>query len=121
MFQRTVKLQNPATLDMSESLLLVGVMGLVMAAATTVTLLLYRTLEGSGEQAMVKMRLHSDETYQEFKALKWGHLIQAVGLITLAAGAAYGYQIGIMIGRISTLIQGTITISVIARWWGRFQ
>lgn len=105
---------------MSENLLLIGFMGLAIAGATIVTLLLYRTLESSGEQAMVKMRLQSDETFQEFKALKWAHFIQAVGLVTLAIGAAYGYQIGITAGRISTLIQGTITITVIFRWWRRF-
>lgn len=106
---------------MTENLLLLGAMGLAIAGATTVTLLLYRTLESSGEQAMVKMRLNSDETFQEFKALKWAHFIQAAGLVILAAGAAYGHQIGIIIGRISTLIQGTITITVILRWWRRFR
>ncbi|MFB6175399.1 MAG: hypothetical protein ABEJ87_05530 [Candidatus Nanohalobium sp.] len=106
---------------MDQTFLLLSVMGIVMAVSTAVAVLVYDALENSGEQAMVKMRLQADATFQEFTALKWGHVIQAAGLFILGFGAAVGNEVAVSIGRVSTLVQGTITIAVIYRWWRRFR
>ncbi|PSH00820.1 MAG: hypothetical protein BRC30_01535 [Nanohaloarchaea archaeon SW_7_46_7] len=101
-------------------LLLVS-MASVTAVAGTVALLIYRGLEESGKTFMTKMRLQTDKTYREFRALTYAHAIQALGLLILGTGMFIGFrETGILIGRTATIIQGTITITVMAKWWRRF-
>lgn len=106
---------------MNQLYLLFASMGAVTAIAGAISLMIYGKLENSGATAMTRMRLHSEETFKEFKALMWAHGLQALGLLVLGFGATFGYNIAIQIGRVATVIQGTVTIAVIYRWWRRFK
>lgn len=96
--------------------LLIAVVGL----AGTVSMLIYRTLQKKGDTAMTRMKLQSEKTFKEFKALLYAHMIQAIGLLIMGIGAAQGSALAVQIGRIATIIQGAITITVVYRWWKRF-
>jgi len=101
--------------------LLLAAMTSVTAIAGTVALLIYRGLEESGKTFMTRMRLQSDKTYREFRALMYANGIQATGLLILGTGMFMGFrETGILLGRTATVIQGTITIAVMTRWWRRF-
>lgn len=104
-----------------DSLPLLTAMGLMMASSGAITFLILRELSSSGKEAMVKMRLEADSTFNEFKALMWASVIQASGLFVLGFGAAFGNYFAITLGRASVLIQGGITVAVIYRWWVRFR
>ena len=94
---------------------------ITVGGAGTVSLLMYRALDQKGETAMTKMKLHSEKTFKEFKALFYAHLIQTIGLFILGIGASLGSAIAVHIGRASTIIQGAVTITVVYRWWKRFK
>jgi len=105
---------------MSESFPLIVAMALLTAIAGLVSLLIYRGINKSGKTFMTKMKLHPDETYREFQALAIAHIIQTIGLFIMGVGVVIGYkEPSIFTGRVSTLIQGAITMSVMAKWFRR--
>lgn len=104
----------------SEYLLLLGML-LVTGIAGAVSLIMYRTLDSSGKTAMTKMKLNSDKTFKEFKALKYVHILQATALLIMGLGIVFGYSFTVYIARSATVIQGTVTATVIFRWWRRFR
>lgn len=103
-----------------EYLLLSGML-LVSGLAGALSLIMYRTMDSSGKTAMTKMKLHSDKTFKEFKALKYVHILQAITLLTMGFGVVSGLNFTVHIARAATVIQGTVTAAVIFRWWRRFQ
>lgn len=103
-----------------EYLLLSGML-MVSAVAGAASLIMYRTLDSSGKTAMTKMKLHSEKTFKEFKALKYVHILQAAALLTMGVGVVAGFNFTVHIARTATVIQGTVTAAVIFRWWRRFQ
>lgn len=96
-------------------------MAAMIAVAGTMSLMIYRKLESSSATAMTRMRLHSEKTFKEFKALMWVHGLQALGFFILGLGAAFSYSSAIQIGRIATFIHGVVAITVTYRWWRRFK
>lgn len=107
---------------MLQAYILIAAMAIVIAVAGSISAMIYRELEYSGDTAMTKMKLNADKTYGEFKLLMYGHGLQAIGLLIIGWGTAFGLgNIAIPIGRAFTVLQGIMTISVIIRWWKRFR
>ncbi|MFB6180600.1 MAG: hypothetical protein ABEJ93_01865 [Candidatus Nanohalobium sp.] len=77
---------------------------------------IYKSISDAGDQAMVKMKLHSDKVVQEFKALAVITGFETFALLIVFYGGLTSQNFYVNIGRGLTIIQGVVVAIVFYRW-----
>lgn len=93
---------------------------LFVLAASAVSGAIYWKLVKNGETVIAKMKLKSEETLTEFKALLYLHAYQTAVLSLFVIGGIMQSQILLDAGRALTIVYGVGMGVIFLRWLKRF-
>jgi len=99
--------------------LITGVLFFVILSSV-MAIALYRKLTSQGDTAMAKMKLHSEATINDFKALMYLHFFEAIVLFIFAIGGFTQNQMLLDSGRALTIVYGIGLTAIFYRWLRRF-
>lgn len=90
------------------------------AVIAAISVMIYRSVQQSGETAMARFRLKPEKAAGEFKALLGLHLMETAALAVVAYGGITGTDFYIDFGRAVSALYGVGFAMVFYRWHRRF-
>jgi len=100
--------------------LLIIVVTFFVVLSSIMSMAIYRKLTAQGDTAMAQMKLHSEATIADFKALMYLHFFEAIVLFIFAIGGFTENQMLLDSGRALTIIYGIGLNAIFYRWLRRF-